>query len=120
MALAAVNIRIGTAFADGTYKPSTSGASIPSFASVTTNLATVSTDVATLVSDGASPTQGHVNTLNTDLGVLNTAYSALTAGITGDIVLIWNGSTVTHRNQMRAAILHLLRAIEGGYGGLAE
>lgn len=45
---------------------------------------TVAANVATLVADGASPTQGHVNTLNTNWGTLlaliNTAKSDAASG----------------------------------------
>lgn len=120
MTLAAVNISIGTSLADGTYRPIVKGGSAPDFATATTDLATVAADVATLVADGASPTQGHVTTLNTDFAAANAAYAALAAAVTGDVTVIWNKSTITHRNQMRAVALKLLAAIEGGYGGLAE
>lgn len=37
---------------------------------------TVAANIATLVADGASPTQGHVNTLNTNWGTLLTLIDA--------------------------------------------
>lgn len=106
MALAAVNLTIGQSLGDGRYSASIKGGSIPNFSAVTT-------DVATLVADAASPTQAHVTTLNTD-------YAALAAAITGDVTVIWNGATITHRNQLRHVLLTLMKAVEGGYGGLAE
>lgn len=106
MALAAVKISIGTSLADGSYAPSVSSASIP-------DIATVVANTATLVADGASPTQAHVTTLNTGVAALNTALS-------GDVVVMWSGSVITTRNQLRAALKAALRAIEGGNGGLAE
>ncbi len=106
MALAAVNITVGQSLGDGRYSSVTKGGSIPNFASVTA-------DVATLVADGASPTQAHVTTLNTD-------YTALAGAINGDVTIIWNGAVVTKRNQLRAALQHAIKAIEGGYGGLSE
>lgn len=49
---------------------------------------TVAANIATLVADGASPTQGHVNTLNTNWGTYLTAVNAFLAGLAaGDIVL---------------------------------
>ena len=48
-------------------------------AAITAAYASVVTDIATLVSDAGSPTQGHVNTLNTDWGVFKTALDAAIA-----------------------------------------
>lgn len=106
MALAAVNITVGQSIGGGAYNSSVKGGSIPGFAAVTA-------DVATLVADGASPTQAHVTTLNTD-------YTALAAAINGDVTIIWNGSVVTSRNQLRHALLAAIKAVEGGYGALSE
>lgn len=106
MALAAVNITIGQSLGGGRYSSSLKGGSAPDFATVTTN-------VATLVSDGATPTQGHVNTLNTN-------YTALAASIAGDVSVVWNATTITTRNQMRHALREAMRSIEGGVGGLSE
>lgn len=106
MALAAVKLTVGQSLGDGRYSTAVKGGSVP-------NLTAVSTDVSTLVADGASPTQAHVTTLNTDFSALNTA-------LAGDVVVIWDGAVVTHRNQLRHALLHALKAVEAGYGGLAE
>lgn len=106
MALAAVNITVGQALGDGHYSSVIKGGSAPNFSAVTT-------DVATLVADATSPTQAHVTTLNTD-------YTALAAAINGNVTVIWDSSVVTERNQLRAALLTMLKAVEGGYGGLAE
>jgi len=106
MALAAVNITVGQSLGGGAYSSSVKGGSIPNFATVTA-------DVATLVADGASPTQAHVTTLNTD-------YTALAASINGDVTVVWNSAVVTSRNQLRAALIAALKAVEGGYGGLSE
>lgn len=106
MALAAVNITVGQSLGGGLYSSAIKGGSIPNFSAVTA-------DVATLVGDGASPTQAHVNTLNTD-------YTALAGAINGDVTVIWNGAVVTSRNQLRAALLAALKAVDGGYGGLSE
>lgn len=72
--------------------------------------ATVAADVATLVADGASPTQGHVNTLNTDWGTYLTAENAKRAGV----VNIEYDTTLTI-NQIREAIRSLLFKIEGTF-----
>ena len=144
MALAAVNITVGQSLGDGKYSSAIKSASVPvltTLATVATDIATVNTDmttvtanVATLVADGATPTQGHVNTLNTNFTTLSTDVTALGTAITaasaaattltnalnGDVMVVWDGSTITHRNQLRHALLVALRAVEGGYGGLAE
>lgn len=106
MALAAIKITLGVAqFGGGDYYATVKGASIPPLSSVVA-------DTATLVADGASPTQGHVNTLNTDVTALNTALS-------GDVVVVWDGSVVTNKRQLQAALRHALRAVDGGHGGLS-
>lgn len=120
MALAAVNITIGQSLGGGRYSSSIKGGSAPDFATVTTDMATAAADVATLVADGASPTQGHVTTLDTDFSAANAAYTALAGTINGDVTVVWDSSTITSRNQMRAALAAALSAIDGGYGGLAE
>lgn len=106
MAFGAVKITIGQSLGGGDYSTSVKGGAVP-------NLAAVVTDTATLVADGASPTQGHVTTLNTDVTALNNAMA-------GDVVVVWDGSTITSRRQLRAALRAALKAVEGGYGGLAE
>lgn len=105
MALAAVKITIGQSLGGGGYSSTIKGGSVPPLSSVVT-------DTATLVSDGASPTQAHVTTLNTDVTALN-------AALAGDVVVVWDGSVITSRPQLRAALLLALQAVEGGYGGLA-
>lgn len=105
MALASVKITIGQSLGSGNYSATIKGAGVPPLASVVS-------DTATLVADGISPTQAHVTTLNTDVTALNSALS-------GDVVIVWDGSTITSRPQLRAALLLALQAVEGGYGGLA-
>ena len=104
MSLKAVNITIGTDLGGGAFSSSIKGASVPDFATVTT-------DVATLVADGASPMQSHVNTLNTD-------YTALAATVNGDVTVIWDASTITTKNQLRAALKLAMNAAESGVGAL--
>jgi len=72
--------------------------------------ATVAADVATLVADGVTPTQGHVNTLNTDWGTYLTAENLKRAGV----VNIEYDTTLTI-NQIREAIRSLLFKIEGTF-----
>lgn len=121
MALAAINVNIGTALADGTYRPVLTKRSAPDFATVTTDLSTVSDDVATLVADGATPTQAHVTTLDTDFTALNTAYTALTGSLTvgtTTVTVIWDGGSVTTLAGLKAALDAVYAAAKSGYGGL--
>lgn len=106
MALAAVKVTVGQSLGDGRYSSVVKGGAVP-------GLTTVSANIATLVADGASPTQAHVTTLNTN-------FTAFSTALGGDVVLIWDGSVVTHRNQIRSVLLTMLKAVDGGYGGLAE
>lgn len=97
-------------------------------ATVTT---TVAANVATLVADGATPTQGHVNTLNTNWAALltlintwktanatlNTDWTALSAGLgavpgSSDVVLSYNASTVVSKNVLRRALQRILEKID--------
>ena len=71
---------------------------------------TVNTDVATLVADGASPTQGHVNTLNTDWSTFKTALTAYTGGVgalTANATFLFDPAAVTTMNQLRAILRHI-------------
>lgn len=117
MALASISIAVKQLLGNNHYGTLISQSAVPVAPSVTT----VAADVATLVADGASPTQGHVTTLNTDWTALSAAITAYNAASnTGDVTILWNGSTITHRGQMRSALTRALQAIEAGYGGLAE
>jgi hypothetical protein len=80
---------------------------------------TVNTDIATLVADGAIPTQGHVNTLNTDWTAYKAALTAYqTAELTGDVTVSFDKSSVTTRRQFVSALKQIVKAVEGGLGGL--
>lgn len=77
---------------------------------------TVAANIATLVADGASPTQGHVNTLNTNwgvlLGLINTAKTDIAAaktsvdaaGLGSDAAFSYNDTNVTTITQKRNII----------------
>ncbi len=92
-------------------------------ATVTT---TVAANVATLVADAGSPTQGHVNTLNTNWGVLLTAINALKTAITAfeadvggtptqrDVVISFDATKTTSLGALKAATNALLRCVAGG------
>lgn len=80
---------------------------------------TVAANIATLVADGASPTQGHVNTLNTNWGtfkaLVDTAVTdaATIPGTAGDVVLQINGATVLTKNKLREILNSFLQQVEG-------
>jgi hypothetical protein len=80
----------------------------------------VAADIAVLVADGASPTQGHVNTLNTDWGTFltaltayNAAVAALGGSVSADVSLLINGSNVLTKNKYREIIRGLSRFVFG-------
>ena len=104
MAYRAINVNIGGPLTDGRYTANINSGSAP-------DLASVVADTAVLVADGAAPTQGHVNTLNGHVGPLN-------AAIVGDVTIMWNTSTVTSINQLKAVFAAALAAAQGGQGGL--
>lgn len=105
MALGAVRVTVRQSLGGGAHSTSPNGGGAP-------DIATVVANTATLVADGASPTQAHVTALNTSVTALNSA-------VAGHVVVIWDASVVTSRTQLRAALMEALRAVEGGYGGLA-
>jgi hypothetical protein len=88
-ALTSINLGVSAVRADGDYSITTKHGANP--------------DVATLVADGANPTQAHVTQVN--------------AGMTGDVVVLWN-STITKKKQLQAALRQALVAADSGYGGL--
>src|SRR5689334_15299312 len=105
MALASVAYSIVHAVQDGRYSLAPKSSPDPS------SYGTVATDIATLVSDGASPTQGHVNTLNTDW----TAYKASIDAISADCTLFYDPSKVQNRGQALALIQHIERDFLGRF-----
>lgn len=119
MAVTQLNITVGTLDAFGVpsaplVKPV--GDPVGTLPSTTT----VDTDVSTLVADGASPTQGHVNTLNTDWSAFKTALSTYQTGVLeADVTVSFDTSAVTTRRQFVAALKAVIKAVEGGYGGLS-
>jgi hypothetical protein len=68
--------------------------------------AQAATSIATLVADGASPTQSHVNTHNTDWGLLNTELNR-------DCVMIYDTSKVTSLAMLRVAVERLMLSAAG-------
>ncbi len=77
----------------------------------------VAADIAVLVADGASPTQGHVDTLNTDWTALKALIdAATTAGgaVTADVtVFIGSTTNVNTKNKLRTALDAIFRAVQG-------
>lgn len=67
---------------------------------------TVAANVATLVADAGTPTQGHVTTLNTNWGLLNT-------DLNGDIVLSYNVSNVVSNNVLIAGLREIISRLQG-------
>jgi len=106
MALSAVKIGVGQTIGGGRYTGEITGASAPDIASVVSA-------TATLVADAASPTQAHVTTLNA-------AVTPLNAALTGNVVVMWDTSVITKRNQLREALRRALHAVDGGFGALSE
>lgn len=105
MANVALTVTILHAVPNGGYSIGNGSIADPNATAPATT--TVAADVATLVADGASPTQAHVTTLNTDWGTFLTAFNTYKAGVgalTADVTLMFNPSTVTNMNQLRAAL----------------
>lgn len=71
--------------------------------------ATVAADVATLVADGATPTQGHVDTLNTDWTAYLASLTAAASAQSGDAVFTYNDSNVTTSAQKREIVRQISR-----------
>lgn len=74
---------------------------------------TVAANVATLVADGASPTQGHVNTLNTNWTTLLAQITALKAAQGGDVIVSVNLANVASVSALRTAFNAILAAAAG-------
>lgn len=75
-------------------------------ANVTARKTTVASDVATLVADGATPTQAHVNTLNTNWGLLAPDISTYPDNV--DVVISYEAANVVTKSTLRLAIEALL------------
>lgn len=117
MATVSLAVNLDHALPNGDYAvKSASIVGQPSSTTLSTDEATVAADVATLVADGASPTQGHVNTLNTDWAAFKTvldAYVVSVNGGVGDVTIIINTTNVTTKNQLKAALRALMLQIDG-------
>lgn len=80
---------------------------------------TVAANIATLVADGASPTQGHVNTLDTNWAALKAlidtavADAAALPGTGGDVVLQVNAGNVVTKNKLDEILRFMRQQIEG-------
>lgn len=114
----------------GTAEPNTAIAALATAIAAAVALAasstTVAANIATLVADGAVPTQGHVNTLNTNWGTFLTAKNAADAAVaalsttasaatvSGDVVLIVNNSNVTTKNKLDTCVKGLLAQLRDG------
>lgn len=114
MSLAAFTATLNQSLGAGSYSVDAKGLSDPS-ATAAPATTTVAANIATLVADGASPTQGHVNTLNTNWGTFltsETAYRAAVAtAIGGDsVVVLFDTSKFTKLNQVKAALAAILQS----------
>lgn len=105
MAKRSLNTTIGQALGGGKYNSVNKGGGSSA------DYSTVTADIAVLVADGASPTQGHVNTLNTDYGAVSGSIN------TGDVTVIWDTTNITSINQLRAALDAVIFAAQSGYAG---
>lgn len=109
MSNVAITVTLNHAIPDGQFSTSNGTLADPNGTAPSTT--TVAADIATLVADGASPTQGHVNTLNTDWGTFLTAYTSYAGGVgalTANATFMFDPAAVTNMNQLRA----ILREIE--------
>jgi hypothetical protein len=118
MSLRGISIVIGQALQGGLkYAVSVGASQDPN--TTAPDYSAVASALAVLVADGASPTQGHVNTLNTNWTALRAdadAFATKAASINADVILYFNAATVTKQNQALAAI----RAIEREFIGLVR
>lgn len=110
MALKAVNIVVGASLGEGRYSLSAKGGALP-FPTLTTLSADITAAIAAAGSSHDSTTE--ITTIQTDVANLALAQTA-------DVAVIWDGTTITKRNQLRAALREALRMVESGLGGLAE
>lgn len=108
MANAAVKITVGASLGGGDYNSIIAGATVP-------DLATILTDITTALGNAG----GSFDSTN-DITAIQTDAVALTGAIDADVAVVWNDVTVTNRRQLRAALLLVLKAVDAGYGGLAE
>lgn len=114
MANVALTVTLNQALPGGGYSVTNGALANPVGSPPST--ATVAADIATLVADGASPTQGHVNTLNTDWGTFLTAETTFRGGVsalTTNFTLLYDAATVTNMNQVRAALREFERLLAG-------
>lgn len=106
MALQAIKITIGQALGGGTYNASIAGGSAP-------DIATILTDITTALGNASGSTDS-----TDDITVVQTDATALTGAINADLTVVWNTSTITTQNQLKAALQKALLAAASGIGGL--
>lgn len=120
MALKAVNITIGQSLGEGRYSPSVKNGSLPvaSTTALSAAVTTALTDITAALAIGnisGDPTSlTAVTLIQTDVTAIQTAVAALALALTGDVSVVWDGSTITHRNQLRDALRLALKAVESG------
>ena len=101
MANAAVQVTIGQSLGGGAYSSSVKGFSRP-------DTATILTDITTALgaAGGSHDSTAEITTVQTDVTVLLGTLNA-------DVVVMWNTTNVTTKNQLRHALQQALRAVDG-------
>lgn len=107
MANAAVQITVGQALDGGGYDSIIKGATAP-------DLATILTDIETALGNAAEDFDS-----TEDIEAVQVDAEALTGAINADVTILWDAAVVTNKRQLRAALELALKAVDGGYGGLA-
>lgn len=126
MTIQAVNIKVGQSLGEGRYSSSVKGAALPAptlatlSAAITTALTDITAALAVPNISGDPTSVTAVTLVQTDVTAIQTAANALVLALSSDVSVAWDGSTVTHRNQLREALRVALKAVESGYGTLAE
>ena len=126
MALHAVNVSVGANLGDGKYSITPKNSSLPvvgTTTATTDNAATLTAINAMGALTGYSALTGAAAALaaaQAAKATVDTDIAALSLSIGADVSVIWDGTTITHRQQLRAALEHALFLVKSGYGGLAE
>lgn len=112
MTIKAANITIGQSLGEGRYSSRVKNAALPA-PTLTTLLSDITAALAVSAISGDATATTAVTLVQTDANALVLALSA-------DVSVVWNDATITHRNQLREALRLALKAVDQGYGGLAE
>lgn len=124
MALTAVNVSVGVSLGEGRYELAHVANSLPTKSTTTLstdNAATLTAINAMGALTGYSALTGAAAALaaaQAAKATVDTDIAALTLTLTSDVCVVWNQSTVTNKNQLRAALRSILKQVDGGLGGL--